>query len=102
MIRHLVTEQDGGSDDALDPDHPDLDRRAVGHSRQDRDDALFDEVDMRERRTLLMEHLFLRQGHWLQPRKVPLKFGSRQSGEEPVFLAGSAGCWDVHEAHPFP
>jgi hypothetical protein len=101
VIRHLATEQDGRSDDALDPDHPDLDRRAVRHSRQDRDDALFDEVDMRERRTLLMEHLFLREGNRTQPGKVLLQLGSRQRGEKPVFLTGSNCCWG-HEARPFP
>src|SRR5207248_7599849 len=49
----------GRSNSALDPDHPDFDRRGVRHFRQDRDDPFIDEIDMRERRARLIEHLSL-------------------------------------------
>lgn len=60
LARRFPSEKGSRSDGTLDPDHPDFDRSGVRHFRQDRDDPFFDEIDVRERRARLIEHVSLR------------------------------------------
>jgi hypothetical protein len=60
LAGRFPAKKDGRSNSALDPDHPDFDRSGVRHFRKDRDDTLFDEVDIRERCARFIQNLSLR------------------------------------------
>lgn len=48
LVRYVAAEKGGQSDDALGPDHPDLDTAPIRHTGQDGCYALLDEVDVFE------------------------------------------------------
>ena len=60
LAGRFPAENGSGSNSALDPDHPDFDRGGVCQFRQDRNDTLLDEVDIRERCARFIQNLSLR------------------------------------------
>ena len=86
LRRHPAAEQRRHADQPLRPDHADFAAGAVFHCRQHRRQAFLDEIDMLERRSDLIEDLFLRQGDRFQ-MKIDGKLRQilrRKTGEQTV------------------